>query len=284
MAPATEAELKTYLGITGSDDYTAGIAAGVKDWIEGYTGRRWQIDTSRERVWRDSGDAVENDPLDTTETTLLVTNADAVDPVTGIGRFQVGQLLRVGTEIMYVSGVEGLADQLTVVRGAGGPAAPHLQGTTIYVSDNLDGVDLLREYDASSLHVGGRRLMFYEDMARGTYAGVQVEGRYLADDDVRPLLGAGGDVIGLELTRFGTQRRWTSHTDFIKVRGAWYTTWGADAIKAISLELGQYLYMSRQSGSGGQAFIASRQTGLVVQQDMVPERIIARLETYRRRS
>jgi len=92
----------------------------------------WGWHPDRAAAWVDTGDAVENDPLNTTNTTLLVTNADATDPASGEPRFQVGQVLRIGAELLRVLAVAGQADQLTVARGVDGttPAA-HLQGTTI---------------------------------------------------------------------------------------------------------------------------------------------------------
>lgn len=92
----------------------------------------WAWHDDRALAWRDTADTVENDPLNTTATTLLVTNADAADADGEPLRFQAGGLLRIGDELMRVVSVLGAADQVTVVRGvAGSAAATHLQGTLI---------------------------------------------------------------------------------------------------------------------------------------------------------
>jgi len=92
----------------------------------------WGWHPNRADAWVPSGDTIENDPLTATATTLLVTNADATDPVSGEPRFQAGQVLRIGDELLRVLAVAGLDDQLTVVRGvAGTTATSHLQGASI---------------------------------------------------------------------------------------------------------------------------------------------------------
>lgn len=284
MAPATEAELKTFLGITGADDFTAGIAMAVKDFIEAYTGRRWQDALDYDKPFVDSTDTVENDPLTTSATTILVTNADRLD---GDGNmiFQVGQTLRINDELMLLVDIpnSGLDDELVVQRGAfGSMAAAGVQGDTIEIFDAPPDFD--RWFYAQPPHVvqGGRRLIFHEDLAAGTFVSATVEGVTYGIDDVFVLRSPCGDAYGLDVMRFGTLHRWTSRGSYITVRGRWKTTCYADAIKQLSLELGQYYYMAGQSGSGGETLVASRQTGLVIAEGKIPERILQRLGTYRR--
>lgn len=281
MTYASESELKTYLGISGADDATAGIVAGVQAFIEAYTGRRWVARWNYDADEPFIVDNVESDPFGAADTTVLVTNADAVNG-DGAPRFVVGQRIEIGDEVLVIEDIAGLDDQLTVRRGvAGTTAAAHIQGTDIYAYGPV--ADRERVFLAQPPHVvqGGRRLIFHEDVAAGTLAAVVVEGVDVLQDCI-VLRGPSGDAFGLALSPFGAVRRFTSYSSYIRVDGGWYSTHGAADIKQISLELGQYLYFAGKSGSGGVSQIASRQTGLVVQQDMVPERILQRLTMYRR--
>jgi hypothetical protein len=75
------------------------------------------------QAWRSSGDSVQNNPLTSIATTLTVSDADGADSATETPRFQVGQLLKVGTEFMRVMSVNTVTNQLTVLRGMNGTTA-----------------------------------------------------------------------------------------------------------------------------------------------------------------
>lgn len=85
-----------------------------------------------ERAWRDSGDAVQDDPLSASATTLSVVDADGTD-LDGINpRFQVGHLLRIESEYLRVTAIDRERNQLTALRGVQGTqAAAHLMGARI---------------------------------------------------------------------------------------------------------------------------------------------------------
>ncbi len=75
------------------------------------------------QAWRGSSDTVQDVALDSITTTLTVTDADGLDAHGTMPRFQVGQLLRLGTEYLWVTGVDTANDTLTVKRGANGTTA-----------------------------------------------------------------------------------------------------------------------------------------------------------------
>ncbi len=85
-------------------------------------------------MWRDSGDTVGDDPLSISATSITVTDTDGADAANEIPRFQVGQLLRISSEYLWVLGVEASTNTLTVNRGANGTSpAGHTQSTRIDV-------------------------------------------------------------------------------------------------------------------------------------------------------
>lgn len=80
----------------------------------------WGWHEDWDNAWRDSGDTVGDDPLDSTTTTITITSATGTDTAHESPRFQVGHLLKIGAEYLRVLAVTETA--LTVLRG--------LQGTT----------------------------------------------------------------------------------------------------------------------------------------------------------
>lgn len=97
--------------------------AGIWGWHD-----RWS------QAWLDSGDTVQDNPLAATASTLTVTDADASTAGSEIPRFQVGQLLSIEEEYLWVLAVDAATNTLTVERGANGTTAvAHTQGTTIHV-------------------------------------------------------------------------------------------------------------------------------------------------------
>lgn len=81
-------------------------------------------------AWRATGDSVQDNPLIAGAATLKVNDADGTDADGESPRFQVGQLLQVGTEYVWVLAVAG--NTLTIQRGANGTiAAEYAQSTPI---------------------------------------------------------------------------------------------------------------------------------------------------------
>ncbi|MCC7447513.1 MAG: hypothetical protein IT324_08865 [Anaerolineae bacterium] len=83
-------------------------------------------------AWKASGDTISADGITSSATTCTVANASGVDSWNESPRFQVGQLLKVDTEYLHLTGLSG--NTLTVVRGPNGStAANHTATTPIYV-------------------------------------------------------------------------------------------------------------------------------------------------------
>ncbi|MEQ8673185.1 MAG: hypothetical protein RLP44_20160 [Aggregatilineales bacterium] len=82
-------------------------------------------------MWRDSGDTVQDAPLNASATSLTVTDSAASDTSGESPRFQVGQLLNIEDEFLRVIGVTETT--LTVIRGVQGSIpASHAQTTVIF--------------------------------------------------------------------------------------------------------------------------------------------------------
>jgi hypothetical protein len=54
-------------------------------------------------AWRDSSDTVQDNPLSSGSTTLTVTDADGADSTGETPRFQVGHLLKIDSEYLWVT-------------------------------------------------------------------------------------------------------------------------------------------------------------------------------------
>jgi hypothetical protein len=84
-------------------------------------------------AWRNSADTVQNNPLNSSATSLTVADADGSDSNGETPRFQVGHLLKIESEYVRVLAVNTVSNVLTVLRGVNGTtAAAHLQNTSIY--------------------------------------------------------------------------------------------------------------------------------------------------------
>lgn len=106
-----------------------GETAQVID-VEGYWGRHRRY----ERAWVDSGDDVQNDPLAIAETVLEVSDYSGATADLESPRFQVGQMLKIGSEFVFVQSINTVDNELTIERGYNGTTAvEHVQGTAIYV-------------------------------------------------------------------------------------------------------------------------------------------------------
>jgi hypothetical protein len=94
----------------------------------------WGYHEDWSNAWEDSQDEVENDPLTATGTSITVNDADGADQYGFQPRFKEFQLLKIGSEYVYVTGVNATGNTLTVVRGCNGTtAAAHVQDTTISI-------------------------------------------------------------------------------------------------------------------------------------------------------
>jgi hypothetical protein len=96
------------------------------------------------RAWRSSADTVQNNPLNSTSSTLTVSDADGADSYVIAPRFQVGQLLRIEDEYLRVLAVNTNTNVLTVLRGVNGStAAVHNQTTVIDIYQPALEVEML---------------------------------------------------------------------------------------------------------------------------------------------
>lgn len=92
----------------------------------------WGYHTDYENAFVDSLDTVLNNPLTAGGKTITIDDAGGVAADLESPRFQVGQLLRIEDEFLYLVGVQDKS--LTVVRGYNGTtAAAHAQGTKIEI-------------------------------------------------------------------------------------------------------------------------------------------------------
>lgn len=88
--------------------------------------------TDRDRIWLDSNDEVEDNPLSDSATTLTVNDADGIGPTGAIFRFQIGQTIRIGSEQIYISDIDYSKNTISIVRAQNGTtAASHAQNTQI---------------------------------------------------------------------------------------------------------------------------------------------------------
>lgn len=113
--------------------YRAVTVSGVWGWHDDWT-----------QAWRSSGDSVQNAPLSASATSLSVLDADGEDAAGESPRFQVGHLLRAGSEYLRVLAVNTATNTLTVQRGVqGSSAAEHTQGTPLAVYQPPEDVAML---------------------------------------------------------------------------------------------------------------------------------------------
>ena len=148
----------TYTALAATDYYTLGgdrleySATPIRilrmnqnsdgDYTYWYTGQRsvrvvgwWGWHDDYGNAWRDSQDTVEDNPLTAVATTVTVNDADGADLWGETPRFQVGQLVKAGSEQMLVRVVTAAAtNTLAVSRGQNGTtAAEHAQNVALYV-------------------------------------------------------------------------------------------------------------------------------------------------------
>lgn len=128
------------LRLTGGQYFTwnetplrAVAISGIWGWHD-----RWS------RAWRSSADTVQNNPLNSTSSTITVSDADGADSYAIAPRFQAGHLLRIEDEYLRVLTVNASTNVLTVLRGVNGTtAAAHNQGTAIDIFQPALEVEML---------------------------------------------------------------------------------------------------------------------------------------------
>lgn len=104
----------------------------------------WGMHDDWANAWRSSADTVQNAPLSSSATALTVTDADGADALTLLPRFQVGQILQIESEFVFVVAVNTLTNVLTVQRGVLGTAAvSHTQNTPISIYQPPRAAELL---------------------------------------------------------------------------------------------------------------------------------------------
>jgi len=97
-------------------------------------GGLWGWHDRPSQAWRSSGDSVQDNPLSAAATIITVVDADGADVDGQSPRFQVGQLVRIDDEMLWVLAVDAGANTLTVQRAVNGTmAATHAQGAAIEI-------------------------------------------------------------------------------------------------------------------------------------------------------
>jgi hypothetical protein len=129
QSPAVELQLSqsstnTWTQTSGTDFDDIEIT-GIWCWRDRY-------DTD---AWLASGDSVQDGGgINATVTSITVTDADGADYYSDTPRFDLGMMIRIGTEYMAITDVNTTTNVLTVVRGIrGSTAAIHANGATIDV-------------------------------------------------------------------------------------------------------------------------------------------------------
>ncbi len=105
--------------------------------IAGY----WGYHTRYGDAWSDSLDSVQDNPLTDSATSLTVSDVGGTDSDALSPRFQVGQMLKIEDEFLFVVARNTTTDVMTVVRGYNGTtAAQHAKSTTVYVYRPMDKI------------------------------------------------------------------------------------------------------------------------------------------------
>lgn len=120
----------------------------------------WGTHDDWAHAFRDSGDSVQ-DALNATTTSFYVSSAEGADTLRIMPRFQAGQLLRIGDELLWLLALDAGTNTLYVQRGAQGTSASeHAPGTPIFIYQPARDVQqlclrwaawLYREPDAAQL-------------------------------------------------------------------------------------------------------------------------------------
>lgn len=110
----------------------------------------WGFHDDWANAFTDTLDTVQSNPLLIGDSLLTVSNTIG-ENLYGLLRFEVGMILRIGTELLLITAVNTTTQKLTVVRGyLGTTAAAHLQAVKIYsyqpVADIQDATAKLAIY------------------------------------------------------------------------------------------------------------------------------------------
>lgn len=93
----------------------------------------WGMHDAWARAWRESGDSAQ-DALNASATSFYVSSAEGADTLRSTPRFQAGQLLRIGAEMLWLLALDAGTNTLHVQRGAQGTAASeHEAGAPIFI-------------------------------------------------------------------------------------------------------------------------------------------------------
>ncbi len=120
--------------------YTAFLYSGTRQKANAVTGI-WGYHEDYGSAWLDANDTLKSG-VNASVTTLSVNDADGADLYGETPRFKAGQLLKIGTEFLYVTVVTAsTTNTLTVLRGFfGTTAAAHLTGDTIYIYQPMEDI------------------------------------------------------------------------------------------------------------------------------------------------
>ena len=127
-------------------------------------------------AWEDSGDTVQDSPsINSTVTTVTVTDADG-DDINGLTRrFKIQQLLKIEDEFIWVTDVNINDNTLTVRRGMNGStAATHLQNVAISIFRPMDEIRHAIETLATYLYQRRSSIGTESDRPLATMEGVLV--------------------------------------------------------------------------------------------------------------
>lgn len=127
--PAPDESPFSFIRLTGGSAFTWNTSPLQAITVNGI----WGWHDRPAEMWRVTGDTVQNNPLNSSTTSLTVTDADGADSEGSFPRFQVGQLLKIENEFLRVTAVNTLSNVLTVLRGVNGTTATsHALNTPIY--------------------------------------------------------------------------------------------------------------------------------------------------------
>lgn len=144
-------EVATMLRLTNTSTnwYPTNDTAAPKIYVTGVWG--WNLDYSNAF---DSVDTVQDNPLSSSATSITVTDADGADLDGFTPRFSPGNLIRIESELLDVTGVNTTTNVLTVRRGVNGTtAAAHVKTTAIEVYRVDERIDRITARQAALLYV-----------------------------------------------------------------------------------------------------------------------------------
>lgn len=97
---------------------------------------KWGFSDTRDDLWSDSGDTVQDNPLSDSATSITVSDIAGNDSSGVEHRFQIGKTIKIDSEYIYISDVDIPENKLTAVRGVNGSTpASHTQNTTISIME-----------------------------------------------------------------------------------------------------------------------------------------------------